>query len=219
MKKKILSNQNIPQQSNAYFLSSVRRNANDVTLRKYPPQTTLVAFVNILQPIIQKCIDSNMDNTVCLNTLLSVQGYGKFIAYQIWVDWSYIKEVPFDDDSLVVSGPGCDEGIDWMLAGEDLTQYIFKNGNDEIKVSYDKLRQHHKLASDGYEEFIIWFKFNLDKLMKDANLDWDPKEFLHFLPEHQQVWTLMDIENSFCELNKLMKIKNNVKFRFRYYHE
>ena len=142
------------------------------------PQSSLALWTYLNKPAFEKCIalSSPMD---IYNTLLELSGMGRFLAYQIWIDFSYIKETPYTDSDIVISGPGCDKGIDWITG-------------ETCKISKD--------------EFILEFHDKLPQIMKDFNLTWNPEEFLHFLPKSERKWTLMDIENSFCELQKYMKV-------------
>ncbi len=44
-------------------------------------------------------------------TLRTIKGIGDFIAYQVWVDWTYIQEYPFSENWFTVAGPGCKKGL------------------------------------------------------------------------------------------------------------
>lgn len=66
------------------------------------------------------------------------------------------------------------------------------------------------------EEFMFWLRDNISDL-----IDFNPKEFLHFCEEDDQNWSVNDIENSFCEFSKYIKLEKlqneNVKCRQRFY--
>lgn len=66
------------------------------------------------------------------------------------------------------------------------------------------------------EEFMFWLRDNICNL-----IDFNPKEFLHFCDEDNQNWSVNDIENSFCEFSKYIKLEKlqneNVRCRQRYY--
>ena len=68
----------------------------------------------------------------------------------------------------------------------------------------------------NYEEFMFWLRDNIADL-----IDFNPKEFLHFCDEDDQNWSVNDIENSFCEFSKYIKLEKlqneNVKCRQRFY--
>lgn len=201
----------IKYQSNAYFLSHARAAANRLypNLSKY--QSSLVNLINHFKQVI---LDAGKSSTAeeAVDSLGKVLSFGSFMTYQVWVDWTYIPEYPFSEDVYVVSGPGCNNGIDWMLAGESLI-YLDDAGNKALRYGFLRTAFPDKT----YEDFIYWFKDNLPRLMSEAGLEWNPTEFQHYLPTHQQNWGLMQIENSFCEFNKLMKLRNNINMRVRYY--
>ena len=113
--------------------------------------------------------------------LKKIPPIGTFLAYQIWVDWTYIPEYPYSENEFVVSGPGCHKGIEYFT--EDL---------------------------DGLtdEEFMFWLRDNMQEVCDKAGLKWNPEEMFHFLPEDQRNWGVMQIENSFCEFGKYINIKN-----------
>ena len=52
------------------------------------------------------------------------------------------------------------------------------------------------------EEFMFWLRDNIQRIRPDFN----PEEMFHFLPEDQRNWGVMQIENSFCELSKCLKV-------------
>lgn len=79
----------------------------------------------------------------------NVRGAGPFIAYQMYVDISYFKEIPFSDRLFVVSGPGCERGFtylykDWNgLNKEEILWWHRNHFEEELKkvygYGYDKL--------------------------------------------------------------------------------
>ena len=64
----------------------------------------------------------------------------------------------------------------------------------------------HSLCKDldglTEEEFMFWLRDNIQRIRPDFN----PEEMFHFLPEDQRNWGVMQIENSFCELSKCLKV-------------
>ena len=66
------------------------------------------------------------------------------------------------------------------------------------------------------EEFMFWLRDNISDL-----IDFNPKEFLHFCDEDDQNWSVNDIENSFCEFSKYIKLERlqneNVRCKQRFY--
>lgn len=68
------------------------------------------------------------------------------------------------------------------------------------------------------EEFMFWLRDNISDL-----IDFNPKEFLRFCDEDDQNWSVNDIENSFCEFSKYIKLERlqneNVRCRQRFYKD
>ena len=54
-----------------------------------------------------------------LNIIKGIKGIGDFLAYQIWVDLTYIPEFDQSEDSFTVAGPGCRLGIDLLVEDRD----------------------------------------------------------------------------------------------------
>lgn len=199
-------------QSNAYFLSHVRYAANILTPELKGYNCNLVEFINQnREQILLAFFNRESAESVCdlLSKVKSIGG--PFMRYQIFIDWTYIPEYWFNEDEYVISGPGCNNGIDWMLAGTNLIKY----SNDKTILDYGYLTNQYK--NKTYEDFLYWFRDNLPNIMNTVGLEWNPAKFQHFLPVRQQNWSLMQIENSFCELNKLLKLRNNINMRVRYY--
>lgn len=58
-----------------------------------------------------------------------VRGLADFLAYQIFVDLSYIPEFPFSENEFVIAGPGCKWGLGYIFddpAGLSYSEQIFK---------------------------------------------------------------------------------------------
>ena len=53
------------------------------------------------------------------NIIKGIKGIGDFLAYQIWVDLTYIPEFEQSEDSFTVAGPGCRLGIDLLVEDRD----------------------------------------------------------------------------------------------------
>lgn len=53
------------------------------------------------------------------NIIQEVRGFSTFLAYQVFVDLTYIEEFPFSENEFTVAGPGCRRGIDMVFADRD----------------------------------------------------------------------------------------------------
>lgn len=213
-------------QSNAYFLSATRNATYRSDDHKYADQPASATVSHLLKHIdlikeISKTVGDLRIGTErkCLDLINKLPGYGKFLAYQCWVDISYMKETWWDDDCLVESGPGCDRGIMWLLVSNN--EHFIDFGENQNSLDYGKMWEHIKFhqpnLSTSFEDIMHFIRDNISKMAEIVHMTFDPKKIFDYLPEHQQKFTLMDIENSFCEFDKYMKKKLNIKCRTRYY--
>lgn len=113
--------------------------------------------------------------------LSNTSGIGSFLAYQMFVDFTYIKEFPFSENEFTVAGPGCMRGIN--------------------RVFKDK---------DGmtYEECLFWLRDNWYNF-EDRKVFFDPEEEMVDLKHYDRVMNVMSLENCFCEMSKYIRVYNN----------
>lgn len=143
--------------------------------------------------IVKKLLNAK-DQQECFEVIKSIKGFADFLAYQVFVDLTYIPEFPFSENEFTVAGPGCKRGLD----------LIFK-------------------SRDGmtYEECIFWLRDNINaeshRGLFDASelLEYDyghplyvPVELFHDLPKYDRLMNVMSIENCMCELSKYVKAVN-----------
>lgn len=180
-----------PLQSNAYFLSSVRKCANDIVPEdmKYTNSGTVWLVKANTESILAAWNAETADE--CMANLYDVSSLGDFLAYQVFATMSYSKSTKFSDNDYVSCGPGTKNGS-WRLLGKS---------NPE----------------EGFEDFIRFLQDNIVDLCRYHELEWNIEEWLHYLPEDQRRFTLQDWTNSMCELSKLCKLTYNEPMRFRWY--
>lgn len=145
------------------------------------PMRMIHMIRNLREHEIYKEILEAKNQEEAYDALLSVHGLAKFLAYQIWVDLTYIPEYPFSENEFVISGPGCDRGID--------TLFIDKDGMN-------------------YEECLFWMRDNLERLWLENGLRYYPEELFDHLPEEDRYYNVMMLENSFCEHSKNSKARH-----------
>lgn len=111
-----------------------------------------------------------------------IEGLGPFLAYQIWVDFTYIPGYPFSENHFTVAGPGCRAGIDLMF-----------------------------MSKDGmtHEECIFWLRDNQDEVF--AHYGYNREEFWSAEAPEDQCMNVMQLENMFCELQKYTRCVEAVK--------
>jgi hypothetical protein len=102
-----------------------------------------------------------------------IEGLGPFLAYQIWVDFTYIPGYPFSENHFTVAGPGCRAGIDLLFLNKD---------------------------GMTHEECIFWLRDNQDAVY--GPLGYNREEFWSEEEPWDRHLNIMAGENMFCELQK-----------------
>lgn len=127
-----------------------------------------------------------------------VRGFADFLAYQVFVDLTYIEDFPFSENEFVVAGPGCRRGLDLLfetydgMTHEEALFYL----RDNLKKHFDRL-----YAAGKIEE-----KWNPKKLFKDR----DP---------YDRCLNVMSLENCFCELSKYIRASEGTGRPRNKYHQ
>ena len=134
------------------------------------------------------------ENQMEIHDLLrSYMGIGDFLAYQIFVDFTYIKEFPFSENEFTVAGPGCRRGIDSLFSEKD---------------------------GMSYEECIFWLRNNWtqlnNKYIHDSDKRFIPQRDMKDLYKEDRTMNVMRLENCLCEFSKYMKLSSG-KGRARKY--
>ena len=188
----LVKNSNTSLFNSAYMLSGVMKPLKYFIAKKYPKYvdyktlTQEIIYLNLFKDYILQIAE--LPPNIFKAKIAEIPGFtNNFLPYQIWVDWTYIGAYtpdtndfyPYSENEFVLSGVGCHRGIMWLI--------------DNDINNLDGLTE---------EEFIFWFRDNLPNLAEANNLKWSPKAMFHFLPESQQNWSVMCIENSFCEFDK-----------------
>lgn len=165
----------------AFHTVGMKNTLKKVTGESYAPMRIL-KFIKIL--INEGLVD---DIKACTNqqevyqTLTDYNGIGRFLAYQFYVDMTYIAEFPFSENEFTVAGPGCVMGLNYLFEDRD---------------------------GMSYEECLFWLRDNLDRLfVEELGKDWDAKRVFWDLPEEDRCFNVMSLENCFCELSKYIRAK------------
>lgn len=118
----------------------------------------------------------------------NIIGTGRFLKYQIYLDWCYCPEWPkaLNEDQITISGPGCSRGIWSTITGREITQKEFEE----------------KIKEDGqtYESILRIFRDNTERYLKNYGVD--IHELLDDLPENEHFIGINDWENVMCEFSK-----------------
>ena len=127
------------------------------------------------------------------NTLQSISGIGFFLAYQIFVDWTYCEESLWSENEFVVAGPGARRGLD----------LVFEN-------------------RDGmtYEEALFWLRNNWVDICSWHGLPWNPDEIFVDLDPSDRYMNVMSLQNCHCEISKYIRAVNGTgRPRNKYHYE
>lgn len=121
------------------------------------------------------------DQKAVYDLLRGYLGIGDFLAYQMFVDMTYIPEFPFSENEFTSAGPGCKMGLNFLFEDKD---------------------------GMSYEECLFWLRENLgDLFVETLGKPWDPHKLFKDLPEHDRCLNVMSLENCFCELSKYIRAK------------
>ena len=119
----------------------------------------------------------------CFEAITLVPGYADFLAYQVFIDCTYIEDFPFSENEFVVAGPGCKRGLESLF---DITN-----------------------CNLTYEELLFWFRDNLDNIFHAVELTCDevynPTVLYDDLPYLDRKTNIMSLENLMCEFSKYIK--------------
>ena len=116
----------------------------------------------------------------CFEIIKEVRGFADFLAYQVFVDLTYIPEFPYSENEFVVAGSGCKSGLNWL--------FINKDGMTD-------------------EECLFWLRDNWSVLCYRCNIPWNSDKLFSDLPEYDRCMNVMSLENCFCEFSKYMRAK------------
>lgn len=125
-----------------------------------------------------------------------LRSYSDFMAYQAFVDFTYIQDFPFSENEFTIAGPGCKRGLDKLFLDRD---------------------------GMSYEECLFWVRDHIDTLFKRTrkkgytDIVWNAEALMTDLPVEDRVMNVMSLENCFCELSKYLRaVEGDFSGRVRY---
>lgn len=98
--------------TDAFMVSGMTRSARKNWMDHFgslPPVPLLMFWFAREWVSLDTTISKRADEEIA--KLKQIQGIGDFLAYQIWVDWTYIEGYPFSENWYTVAGPGCIQGL------------------------------------------------------------------------------------------------------------
>ena len=80
-------------------------------------------MLDLMKSVVEDCVIEkilyNNNPMFVFETINAINGIGSFLAYQMWVDLTYIPEYDLNEDDFTVAGPGCRLGIDMLVEDRD----------------------------------------------------------------------------------------------------
>lgn len=121
-----------------------------------------------------------------VDTLQQIPGISVFMAYQIFIDFTYLDKFPFSENEFTVAGIGAISGLKLLFGGT---------------------KRKHGLTP---EELIFWLRDNWNELNQyniqhGGKYTLNPQILFLDLPEEDRVMNVMSIENCLCEFFKYHK--------------
>ena len=147
------------------------------------------------QKIVEQLLNAK-DQQEAFEIIKSVRGFADFLAYQVFVDLTYIKEFPFSENEFTIAGPGCKRGLDHIFINKDGMTY-------EECIFWLRDNINTELLADSLfnsEELDDWSRLN-----QQFNPVYNPDKLFNDLPEHDRCMNVMSLENCMCELSKYIK--------------
>lgn len=127
-----------------------------------------------------------------IDALQKLDGIGYFLAYQIFVDYTYCKEALWSENEFVVAGPGARRGLDLIFNNKD---------------------------GMSYEECLFWLRDHWEDICDFYRLPWNPDEIFTDLPEEDRYMNVMSLQNCHCEISKYIRaITNTGRPRNKYHY-
>lgn len=162
----------------AFHTVGMKLTLQKVTGEDYAPMR-IMKFMRVLcdDKFPQK-IGKCKDQQEVFRTIISYQGIGGFLGYQMFVDMTYTEEFPFSENEFTVAGPGCVMGLNYLFEDKD---------------------------GMSYEECLFWVRNNIEQEFIKRGWKWDAKKLFCDLPEYDRCLNVMSLENCFCELSKYIR--------------
>ena len=125
------------------------------------------------------------------SVLVDLPGIAYFLAYQIFVDYTYCPESPWSENEFVVAGPGARRGLDLIFDNKD---------------------------GMSYEECLFWLRNNWVFICEWLALPWNPADIFVDLPEEDRYMNVMSLQNCHCEISKYIRAVNGTGRPRNKYH-
>ena len=169
------------------------------TFKDYEPDIPLRVFHIgpwLKEKKIFKRLVKAKDQKQVYDIIREIRGFASFLAYQVFVDLTYIEEFPFSENEFTIAGPGCKRGLDCIFD------------------DYDGMTHEEALffLRDNIDEYFIALQAG-----DYAKYPWNPEKLFKHRPVEDRHLNVMCLENCFCELSKYIKaVKGTGRPRNKY---
>ena len=130
--------------TNAYLSSGMKKEFN-----KYFPQETqrVMNIPNVVYRFLADLhngIGTARSPQEVVDTFKSIKGINDFLAYQLFVDLTYLEDFPWSENEFVMAGPGCALGLNFLfkdkggLTDEELLFWL----RDNCPITPEWCREH-----------------------------------------------------------------------------
>jgi len=166
--------------SNAFYMSGPKGAANRAFGKAGDIRIKTIKLVESYKnnTLVQR-IKKAKDQKEVFEILKSYDGIGLFLAYQIFVDLTYMPDFPFSENEFTIAGPGCKKGLDLIFRDRD---------------------------GMTYEEALFWLRDNQNNVF--GPLGYEPKKLFSDLPVSDRYLNLMAVEGIHCEISKYLRALN-----------
>lgn len=172
----------------AYMNSGMLREFHKLTEDYYSPISVMKVLQSMEQRHFPRRIWKSNNPQEITELLTTYNGISKFIAYQLFVDFTYIEDFPFSENEYTLAGIGAERGL----------KFLFNNSRGLTP-----------------EELIFWLRdnwkaFNQYNTQNGGKHTVNPQILFQDLPEHDRVMNVMSLENCLCEFSKYYKTYYNL---------
>lgn len=127
------------------------------------------------------------DQKEAFSIITEIRGFAKFLAYQVFVDLTYIEDFPFSENEFTVAGPGCCRGLDLVF-----DDYDGMSHEDALFFLRDNINEYfYALEAGDY-----------------TGPAWNPEQLFKYRDPGDRCLNVMCLENCFCELSKYIRTVN-----------
>lgn len=105
--------------TSAFNTGGMKAAVGRLTGEKYIPARPLAFMEYMLKEDVDIHIDRAISPEEVVKILMGYSGIGEFLAYQMFVDFTYIPDFRFSENHYTVSGPGCSLGLSFLFEDTD----------------------------------------------------------------------------------------------------